>query len=186
MNKIYLGILTIFLMLGLSGCVGAGYNLAPSSQKEVTKDITVKYDKFKKQTWISTPSYLLRDGFTDRFPVVASYRTVQKDNELKFIQLYLKITGAEWAFFNNAVGEDGYTFKFLEIDSDVNIISGGGQAMAIVKEHVALSITIEQLKKMALKNYEIKIYGKRREGSFVMPKIITSAFLSKISQLEIK
>lgn len=181
LKRLVFGILTIILMLSLSGCVGADYNLAPSSKEEVTKDITVNYDKFKKQTWISTPSYLLRDGFTDRFPVVASYRTLQKNDNLKFIQLYLKISGTEWAFFNEAVGEDGYSFKFLKIDKDVNVISGGGQAMALVKEHVALFVPVKQLEKMSLKNYEIKIYGKNREGSFVMPQIITSAFLSKIS-----
>lgn len=180
MKKKLLGVLSSLLMLGLSGCVGAGYDIAPSSKEVVSQNITVKYDKFKKQTWISTPSYLIRDGFTDTFPVVASYRALDKDSKLEFIQLYLKISGTEWAFFNQAVGEDGYNFEFLKIDKDVNVISGGGQAMAIVKEHVALSVPITQLKKMSSKDYEIKIYGQKREGSFSMPKIISSAFYQKL------
>jgi len=180
MRKIVLSLLTSLLVFGLSGCVGAGYELAPSSKQEVSQNITVKYDKFKKQTWITTSPYLIKKGFTDTFPVVASYRALTKDKKLEFIQLYLKISGTEWAFFNQAVGEDGYSFKFLKIDKDVNVISGGGQAMAIVKEHVALSVPIAQLKKMASQDYEIKIYGKRREGSFTMPKIISSAFYQKL------
>ena len=180
MRKIVLGLIITLLVFGLSGCVGAGYDIAPSSKKEVIQNITVKYDKFKKQTWVSTPSYLIRDGFTDTFPVVASYRALIKNNKLEFIQLYLKISGTEWAFFNQAVGEDGYSFEFLKIDKDINVISGAGQAMAIVKEHVALSVPTTQLKKMTSKNYEIKIYGQRREGSFTMPKIISSAFYQKL------
>jgi len=183
MKKIFLGVLTSLLILGLSGCVGASYDIAPSSKEEVSQNITVNYDKFKKQTWISTPSYLIRDGFTDTFPVVASYRALYKDNKLEFIQLYLKISGTEWAFFNQAVGEDGYSFEFLKIDKDVNVISGGGQAMAIVKEHVALSVPLTQLKKMASQDYEIKIYGKRREGIFNMPKIISAAFFQKLQSI---
>ena len=183
MRKIILSLLITLLMFSLSGCIGAGYDLAPSSKKEVSQDITIKYDKFKKQTWIRTHFYLIGNAFTNNFPVMASYRALAKDNKLEFIQLYLKINGREWAFFNQAVGEDGYHFEFLKIDDDINVISGGGQAMAIVQEHVALSVPIKQLKKMASKDYEIKIYGKRREGSFIMPKIISSAFYQKLQNI---
>jgi len=186
MRKIIFSILTALLIFGLSGCAGAGYEMAPSSKKEVLQETTVKYDKFKKQTLISTPPYLIRDGFTDTFPVIVGYKSIVKNNKIQFVQMYLKILGTERAFFNQAVGEDGYEFKFEEInpyEEGTTITTRSGQyssTMTVKKEVFTLFLTLKQLKKMSSQDYAIKIYGKTREGDFTMPKFISSAFYQKL------
>jgi len=186
MKRIIAGALLGTLIFNLSGCAGAGYEIAPSSKKEVLQETTIQYDKFKKQTSISTPPYLIRDGFTDKFPVIVSYKSIVKNNKLQFVKMDLKILGTERAFFNQAVGEDGYEFKFEEInpyEEGTTITTRNGQyssTTTVKKEVFSLFFTLEELKKMTSQDYAIKVYGKTREGDFTMPKFISSAFYQKL------
>lgn len=184
MKKALLGCVVLVVGLLFSGCMGAGYDLLPDDKEEVSKSITIEHDNFKNQTWLRTPAYLIRKGMTDRFPVIATYRAVKKGDELQFIQLYLQIKGTEWAFFNEAVGEDGYRFDFVKIDKDVNSYGAVKTGIVtIVDEVFGLNISMEQLEKIATKDYAIKVYGKKRQGEFIMPKHISEAFLSKLKSL---
>lgn len=185
MKKVLLGCLSLIIGLLFSGCMGAGYDLLPDNKEEISKNITIEHDSFKNQTWIRTPAYLIRKGITDRFPVIATYRAVEKANEVQFIQLYLQVKGTEWGFFNEAVGEDGYKFEFLKIDKDVNSYGAVKTGIVtIVDEDFGLSLSMEQLEKIAIKDYAIKIYGKKRQGEFTMPKHVSQAFLSKLKSLQ--
>lgn len=139
--------------------------------------VIIEYDKFKNEKTIRTPLRLSRQGFTDKFPVEIAFTAQQANNKLKSIRLYVVATRTDWGFFHSAIGENGYKFRFHEVDRQVG--SGGG--ITTVKEHFALDVPINQLKAMSGKDFEIKVYGKRDGGVFRVPAATTRAFLSALS-----
>lgn len=80
------------------------------------------------------------------------------------------------------MGDDGYEFKFAKIDSSVD--SGGG--IVTTNEHFALELSYEYLQKMSNRDWEVKVYGKRNEGVFIVPKQLTKAFFVKLNCLQSK
>src|SRR5690554_8238879 len=78
----------------------------PQDSSIISSKITINQDSFNNQTWIETPLYLSRQGFTDRFPVQIKFRALYKDDELSFIQLYATSTNLNWGFFHSANGEE--------------------------------------------------------------------------------
>ncbi|SEL90126.1 hypothetical protein SAMN05216262_13114 [Colwellia chukchiensis] len=147
----------------------------PDNSSNIEKNISVEHDSFKNQTWIKTPLYLSRQGFTDTFPVKISYRALLKKGELKFIQLYVTSTSPTWGFYHSAKGEDGHSFSFNKIDSIVN-----SELSVSTTEHFGLTIPLSYLQKMGQKDWKIKVYGKRNEGVFVVPNSLSQAFLNKL------
>ena len=155
----------------ISGCTGS----LPNNSESAASQTTIEYDKFKNLTVVKTPLYLSRKGFTDTFPVSIAYRAFFKKGSPAIIQLYVKKVGMDWGFYNEAFGEDGHKFNFLKIDSDVGSIG----YMVTTTEHFGLSIDPDQLAAMSEKDYEIKVYGTRDSGSFVVPASLTQGFLEK-------
>jgi len=156
--------------------IACGGNI-PSSHEEISSKITVTKDRFKGQTWIESPLYRSRKGFTDTFPVQIKYRALYENNRMMFIQLYGTASGIDWGFFNSAYGVDGTEIEFIDIDGTVNA-SGG---IVTTTEHFALTIPVDYLEKMSQKDWEIKVYGDRREGVFGVPKSLSKAFLNKLN-----
>lgn len=172
------------------GCAGAGYQTAPSNLENATKEIKIENDKFKNMTVISTPAYLIRKGFTDTFPVIMSLKAGKDKDVYKFIKIELKIADVSSGMYYEAVGEDGYNFSFKEIDANEIVSSvktttvtnnyAHSNTLIIKQDYIELYLTVEQLKKMLEKDYDIKIYGKKKEGVFSIPKHITEAFYNKL------
>jgi len=168
----------LFLVLMLTSCV----SIAPSTTEKATSKITIEHDSFKNQTWIKTPLYLSRQGFTDTFPVQLSLRALYKAEKLSFIQLYVTSSNVTWGFYNSANGEDGMPLGFTKIDGVVDSYAG----IVTAEEHFGLEIPYGYLLKMSEKDWSIKVYGKRNEGVFILPKTITQSFVEKIKCFEEK
>ena len=168
-------ILFISLFIILSGC-GAG-NI-PKDSATLQSNVMIRNDNFSNQTWIETPLYLSRTGFTDTFPVRIKFRASYKDGSREFIQLYVTKTDVSWGFYHSANGEDQYKFEFLKIDGNVDADYTLGSVTT--KEHFGLGFSIDYLKKMSAKDWKIKVYGKKNEGVFNVPKLLSEAFLAKL------
>ena len=162
------------ISLALAGCANP---IPHSSISPKPEDITIEQDSFKQQTWIKTPLYLSRQGFTDKFPVQISWRALSKDNKTQFIRLYVTKLGTEWGFYQSANGEDGYKFDFLKVDGLVST-SGG---MVTTNEHFTLDVSRDYLQKMTTKDWQIKVYGRRDEGVFIVPAALSRAFLERLT-----
>ena len=171
MNKKYIGV-CVASLLAIVGCSST----VPSSAGDV--EVTTQHDKFKSQTWVETPFYVIRTGFTDRFPVRVKYRLMKSKNSVKFIQLYVVATRMDWGFYNQAVSEDGVNIRFTEISRSVDKTTN----IVMVKEHFALNLSTSDLEKMSRKDWEIKIYGKNDEGVFIVPAHLTKGFLDAIEK----
>lgn len=148
----------------------------PKDSKTISDKISIKHDEFKNQTWIETPLFLSRQGFTDTFPVRLKYRALVKNNELEFIQLYVIASNVTWGFYHSAVGEDGKDLEFIKIDSEVDASAG----MVTTEEHFGMEVPIEYLEKLSQKDWKIKVYGKRNEGVFIVPASLSKSFLDKV------
>lgn len=182
-------------MLGLylSGCAGAGYQMPPSTKELAQKEIKVENDTFNKSLVVSTPSYLIRDGFTDTFPVILQYILIKKDN-VDTLKIALQINDIKSGMYYDAIGEDGFKFSFEPIQageqvsslSTSNITRVGNvgyvntSTMNVTKDSMYLYLTMEQLHKMVEINYQIKMYGKKKEGIFKIPAYISQAFYENI------
>ena len=165
------------LIVLVTGLLISCISTVPKSTESAIKDIVIEHDAFSKETWIKSPLYLSRQGFTDTFPVNLSYRALYKNNKLQFIQLYVTATSVTWGFYHSANGEDGSELKFVNVDSFVD--SGAG--MVTTEEHFGMSFDLKYLEKMKEKDFKIKVYGKRNEGVFIVPKILSTAFYNKLS-----
>lgn len=165
-------ILSIALISVLAGCVS---NI-PTKSESISNDAIIEHDQFKGHTWIRTPLYLSRQGFTDKFPVKISWRALSKENKTQFIQLYVSKMDVEWGFYHTANGEDGYKFDFVKVDSSVNT-SGG---IVTTSEQFALEVPRSYLEKMTQKDWQLKVYGKRNEGVFLVPASLSKGFLEKL------
>lgn len=164
------------LILFFVGCAST----LPKDSGTIESKVSIEHDSFKDQTWISTPLYLSRQGFTDTFPVNIKYRALYKNGRQVFIQLYVTKMDVTWGFYHSANGEDGYKFEFVKIDGDVD--SSGG--MVTTNEHFGLEVPASYLNKMVQKDWSVKVYGKRNEGVFIVPQQLTQAFLNKLNCFE--
>lgn len=153
----------------------------PKDSGAIASKITVKKDAFKNQTWVSTPLYLSRQGVTDTFPVNLKYRALYQQGQLSFIQLYVTSAGMDWGFYHSANGEDGHAFEFVDIDNQTEVTGN----IVSTKEHYALQLPRDYLLKMANKDWQIKVYGKRKEGVFVVPASLSTAFADKLNCFEL-
>ena len=164
------------LFLGLillQACVES----TPENVQAAASDVTVEYDRFRDEELVRTPMYLSRKGFTDTFPVSISYRALRKAGSIKSLGLLVEKVDTDWGFYHSATGEDGYEFRFSKVDGKVDSVGG----IVTVKEYFLLNISVAQLNKMSEKDYEIKVYGKRNSGVFVVSSAITKAFLQRLS-----
>lgn len=168
----YIIALSIF---ALTACVeGTPENLAAAAS-----DIQIEYDKFRDETVVRTPLYLSRQGLTDRFPVSIAYEARQKSGRIQSVRLFVEATRTEWGFYQSATGDDGFNFSFFGVDREVGTPGG----LVIVEERFSLGVPYEQLRAMSLNDYEIKVYGKRDSGVFVVPASLTRAFLQSLAAL---
>ncbi len=110
----------ILLCIFLCACLEA----APQDTASASDAVIVEYDKFKNQTVVRTPLYLSRQGFTDTFPVRLAYEAVERDGSVKIIRLYVVAIRTDWGFYHSAFGEDGYRFRFVEVDRGVDSAAG--------------------------------------------------------------
>ena len=162
----------------------SGFILILSVSVNAAEKDTIIYeaDPFRGDAEISTAPFVSRKGFFDKFPVTISYRANYREGDLKFLQLYVSIQNTEWGFFNEAYGQDGQKLELLTITEDVGAITGTN--MVVVKEDVALTITKDYLSTMIRDDWEIKLYGKKREGTFTVPQITTRKFKEAIECFE--
>lgn len=170
---------TLYVLISLV-LVGCASPISQSASSTKPEDVVIERDPFKQQTWIKTPLYLSRQGFTDTFPVQISWRALSKDSKTQFIQLYVTKMGTEWGFYQSANGEDGYRFEFVKVDGLVST-SGG---MVTTNEHFALGVSRDYLQKMTSKDWQVKVYGRRDEGVFIVPATLSSAFLERLTCYE--
>ena len=154
----------------------------PTNQEDISNQVIVERDDFKQQTWIRTPLYLSRQGFTDTFPVQLSFRSLYKGDKRAFIQLYVSSSNVDWGFYHSANGQDDYSFEFDEIDNEVSANTG----MVTTEEVFGLIVPYTYLEKMASTDWKIKVYGKRNEGVFQVPASLSKAFLEKLNCYEQK
>ncbi len=56
-------LIVLSLSIGLSACVAT----APTSVSDSEQSVSIERDEFNGQTWIRTPLFLSRQGFTDTF-----------------------------------------------------------------------------------------------------------------------
>ncbi|MFW8589918.1 hypothetical protein ACOI22_03860 [Glaciecola sp. 2405UD65-10] len=175
----------LLLVVSLQACVIHLPSIpqkAPKDASKVSTDITVEYDKFNNTTSIRTPLYLSRKGFTDTFPVQLRFRSTYQNDARLFIQLYVVVSDVDWGFYHSANGEDGYSFDFIDIDSKASVELN----MVNTKEVFGVSVPIEYLRKIAGKDWEVKAYGKRKEGTFIIPGSLSAAFLKELECFEEK
>ncbi|MCL1161503.1 hypothetical protein L2728_06325 [Shewanella chilikensis] len=168
--------------LALTSCANV-----PTSQSEAYSGISVSFDRFSSMTRIETPLYVSRKGFTDTFPVELAYRASVKDGKIINLQLYVLASRPDWGFYNTAIDDTGKRLDFATIDKEVGTITGSKTYVkndsVIVKEHFAFNISKDYLTKISNRNIEIKVYGKRDEGSFVVPSSMSSAFNKKLDEV---
>ncbi len=176
MRFLQLKLIAVFFLL--TGCVAT----APTSIENASSQIEIEHDKFNGTTWIRTPLYLSRQGFTDTFPVKLMYRANYKKGRLAFIQLYVTATNVEWGFYHSANDQNGNPLKFVNVDNVVD--SGAGMVTTV--EHFGLDISKDYLAKMANENWQIKVYGKRNQGVFIVPQTVSLAFFEKLNCFESK
>lgn len=168
--KLIVLIISTFLFWGCSGNI-------PTKTADIEKGVYIEHDKFKDITWIQTPLYVSRQGFTDTDPVSIKFRSLYKNGTNVFTQLYvLKKDIHGWGFYYSAVGEDGTELKFSKIDSEVGTV---GKTVT-TEEHFALTVNKDYLKKMSKKEWSIKIYGKRNKSVFKVPMQLSKGFYKKI------
>jgi hypothetical protein len=172
----YPKIISLVVMAFLTACTS---NI-PTNSASIGNQVEIKHDQFKNQTWIETPLYLSRQGITDTFPVKISLRALYKNGRANFIQLYVTKMDVTWGFYHSANGQDGYSFKFVKIDGVVDSLGG----MVTTNEHFALNVPREYLEKMAREDWQIKVYGKRNEGVFIVPSSLSKGFLEKLNCYE--
>ncbi|MBM7070588.1 hypothetical protein JQC92_00825 [Shewanella sp. 202IG2-18] len=172
----FLKLVAVFFLL--TGCVAT----APTSVENASSQIEVEHDKFNGTTWIRTPLYLSRQGFTDTFPVKLMYRANYKKGRLEFIQLYVTATNVEWGFYHSANDQNGNSLNFVNVDNVV----GSAAGMVTTVEHFGLDISKNYLAKMANENWQIKVYGKRKRGVFIVPQAVSLAFFEKLNCFESK
>lgn len=172
MKNVYT-ILLPFTLVILSGCIAR----APISIQKAISDITVSKDSYDNSTEIESPLYLSRKGLTDTFPVRIKLRARYEGSERSFIQLVVSVTHIDWGFYYSANGEDGTKLALTDIDKSVSAASA---YYAITTEFVGLEIPMDYLESMSKTNFSIKLYGKNREGDFIVPKSMTQAFLRKL------
>ncbi|HAS14275.1 MAG TPA: hypothetical protein DCS01_03120 [Idiomarina abyssalis] len=177
-KEIRKGLVVLSLSIGLSACVAT----APSSVSESEQSVSIERDEFNGQTWIRTPLFLSRQGFTDTFPVSIAYRALYKDQERVFIQLYVTKKSTEWGFYHTANGQDGTELPFVDVDKQVDANTQLGSVY--VDEDFALKLSRDYLSKMSQEDWKIKVYGKRDEGVFMVPKTFTQGFLNKLECYE--
>lgn len=165
----------ISILLALvTGCAST----TPDSASAAQNSVTIETDEFNDSTWIKTPLYLSRQGFTDTFPVRIALRAYYQQDDLQFIQLYVTKKSTDWGFYHSANGQDGTPLAFVEVDNNVDV--DYGLSSVHVDEDFALVLPRAYLDKMSAEDWKIKVYGKRDEGVFVVPRAFTQGFLNKI------
>jgi len=175
MTKIKAAMIVICATAALAGCIPS----TPTSQTTALNDITVKADKFSGERLLTTPFYLSRQGFTDTFPVRIAIQADVTNGPPTTAQLFVKKSGTEWGFYNSAIGEDRYKFTFMSLDNNVTTAAG----LATTEEFFVLEIPIRKLEEMSSSDYEIKVYGRRDSGVFVVPSSVTIAFLVRLNEV---
>lgn len=170
--------LAFFLVFLILGCASS----VPQDTAKISNKIKIEHDKFKNQTHIETELYLSRQGFTDTFPVRLKYRAIYQSSKLESLQLYVISTNVTWGFYHSAYGADGKELKFIKIDGLVDSAVG----MVSTEEHYALEITKNYLEQMTTKDWEVKVYGKRNEGIFIVPATLSRTFIDKLNCFESK
>lgn len=158
----------------LAGCMPTN----PKDESSAADRVVIETDKFSGERSIRTPLYLSRQGFTDTFPVRISLSAKLGPSQPRTALLLVKKTGTNWGFYNVARGEDQYNFAFKNLDRNVDV--GGG--IVTTEEYFGLEIPLEQLLKMSSSDYEIKVYGRRDSGVFVVPATVTRSFLQKLKE----
>lgn len=175
------------------GCAGAGYQNPPTSVDSIKKEIVIDNDKFNKSIVVSTPIYLIRTGFTDTFPVMMQYKFLQNEDKTELLKITLRINDVSSGMYYDAVGEDRFKFKFEAIDNEkastLNTTTRNGAfaytaTTDIIKDSMEIYFTFEQLEKMAKQDYQIKMYGKKKEGVFTIPLNISKSFYEKVKSVK--
>lgn len=149
---------------------------SPSEIGKPKSEIVVTEDKFTGKRTIKTPFRLSQQGFTDDFPVKLSLQADLTQVIRSTAQLLVKASGTDWGFYKSAIGEDRTNFKLVPIDSGTSTAAG----MVTTEEYFVLEMPISKLQKASGQDYEIKIYGKRNSGTFVLPSSLSRSFLAKL------
>jgi len=160
------------LIFSFTGCAGN----TPKTSKEVSDNVSIKYDKFKKHTEIKTDFIRVYSEFTEAVSIF--YRAIIKDKQIINLQIYTYISSSKQNNFNNAVGADGSKFEVIDIDYTPEMVL----KTMIHRYELGIGIPRSQLEKMINKDYEIRLYGKSKNYDFVVPKELSKGFSVKLSE----
>lgn len=186
--------LAFFIFL-LNGCAGTDFQTPPETKDELSKKVIIENDKFNKSIVVSTPLYLIRSGFTDTFPVMIQYKFIKKDND-EILKIVLRINDTKSGVFFEAVGEDSFKFSFEKINENEQIATMGTTNITkvgnfgysntattnITRDSMELYFPFEQLEKMAKNDYKVKVYGKNKDGVFIIPVNISKTFFEAVEK----
>lgn len=172
--KAFKFLLVFFVAVLFSACSG---NI-PKSAEAVSDKTQLSKDGFSKVYFLKTPLYLSRQGMTDPFPVKVMYRALfdGNDNYLS-TQLYVTVLDVSWGFYERAIGEDGERLKLTKLDG---VVSAGVGVAVTTEEIMTIAIPLDYLHKMSKGDWSIKLYGKRKEGVFIVPESLSAGFLHKL------
>lgn len=141
---------------------------------------TVNRDDFRKTVWIHSNN----KGGSSALGMQYWLRAFYVDSSLGRIQLYCSSREKDWRFYKSATGEDSADLEFISVDTDVADanVNIGGSVDTI--EKFALNIPVEYLRKMAEKDWKIKVYGKRGHEVITVKRKASAEFLAVIDRIE--
>lgn len=199
--------LSVIAIIALSGCSTmntinlnmVGYGFMPDDKSEIKENINVEKDTFKNITKISTIPYaIIPESNTEQSPIKVLYRLNLNDNnkitllQLYFIKTHTDLFGFDnnkWGFYDEVVGEDGYNFEFVTIDKEVTL---NRNKLAMTSSNVetnetfAINLNLNKLKDISSKNYNIKIYGQKKNFVVKIPEQFSSAIYDYIKENNLK
>lgn len=141
---------------------------------------TVNRDDFRKTAWVHSNNKAGSSALGMQYWLRALY----VEGGLARIQLYCSSREKDWRFYKSATGEDSTELEFISVDTDVGDanVKIGGSVDTI--EKFALNIPVEYLRKMAGKDWEIKVYGKRGQEVLKVRQKASTQFLGAIDRIE--
>ncbi len=174
MKKFYA---VLILPLILTSCATM---LDPKDKASVYKQVTFNEDKFNKSRTYTGPIITLKamKGLDTSFMDGSLSRI--KSNSSETYCLNIEYQDSEWAFFNQAIDNNGNKFRLIEINQKVGTFVNQTN---IMEKHCIL-MDRKYLDSMRLLGINMKVYGKNRNIEFILPSYYIDGFLDVSDMVE--
>ena len=169
--------LVISAAMFVSAC--SGMFLDPTNYEDVKNNIHITRDGFQGTVQIQA-----REAYNnwpyDQYFLRSSISSSQSFRDDTLIQIYVIADFSDWAFLDSAYSE-GKRYPVTEIDRDVSYCSSGGCS---VKEHIAVNLTLGQIKNEVLKKevFRFKLRGNAGSKIISVPKAYSQAFVDAVEE----